>query len=64
MTDGITEATNPQGEEFGEDRLIQLLRENKDLPAVDLQAVLLEAVSSFARQPLQDDATLMIVSLM
>ena len=63
MTDGITEATNLQREEFGEDRLIQLLRENKDLPAVDLQAVLLEAVASFAGQPLQDDATLMIVSL-
>src|SRR5262249_48336571 len=63
MTDGITEATNLQREEFGEDRLIRLLHENRKLSAVELQAVLLNAVASFAGQPLQDDATLMIVSL-
>jgi sigma-B regulation protein RsbU (phosphoserine phosphatase) len=62
VTDGITEAENEDGEEFGEDRLVQLLVEGKDLSTAALQKSILDAVQAFARQGLQDDATLMIVS--
>lgn len=63
ITDGITEASSPRGEEFGDDRLIDLLREHRELCAAELQEKVLQAVTSFAGQTLQDDATLMIVSM-
>lgn len=63
ITDGITEAANSRDEEFGEGRLIRLLLEQRHLPATELRQVLLEAIASFAGQALQDDATLMIVSI-
>ncbi|MBI2150389.1 MAG: SpoIIE family protein phosphatase [Acidobacteria bacterium] len=62
ITDGITEAANESGEDFGEDRFIRLLVENRDLPAAELREVLLDALANFTGQGLQDDATLMIVS--
>jgi len=63
VTDGITEATNRQGEDFGEVRLIGILREHRHLPAAALQQILMNNVLSFAAQPLHDDATLMIISM-
>jgi sigma-B regulation protein RsbU (phosphoserine phosphatase) len=63
ITDGITEARNAQNEEFGEDRLIHLLRSRRGLPAADLQQMLLDSVASFAGHTLQDDAAIMIVSM-
>jgi phosphoserine phosphatase RsbU/P len=62
MTDGITEATNLRGEEFGESRLIQVLRENQHRSGFDLQQLVLERIASFAGKVLQDDATMMIIS--
>src|SRR2546423_1802074 len=35
-TDGVTEATNPAGEEYGRDRLVDAARRAKDLPARDM----------------------------
>ena len=61
LTDGITEAENAGGEEFGEDRLTRLLVENRRLPADELKRVILDAVASFAAHGFQDDATLVIV---
>jgi sigma-B regulation protein RsbU (phosphoserine phosphatase) len=63
MTDGITEATNSRDEEFGENRLIRLLVERPELGDAELQLEIVEAVTSFAGRSLQDDATLMIVSM-
>jgi sigma-B regulation protein RsbU (phosphoserine phosphatase) len=62
-TDGITEATNERDEDFGENRLLDLLLQHHNLPDAELQQTLLHAVGSFAGRPLQDDATLMIVSI-
>ena len=62
-TDGITEATNNRDEDFGENRLIDLLLKHSDLPDAELQQVLLDALASFAGRALQDDATLLIVSM-
>jgi sigma-B regulation protein RsbU (phosphoserine phosphatase) len=63
LTDGITEADNAGGEEFGEDRLTHLLVENRRLPASELKRVLLDAVASFVAHGFQDDATLVILSM-
>jgi sigma-B regulation protein RsbU (phosphoserine phosphatase) len=62
VTDGITEATGNQGEEFGEARLMSLLREHRHLDAGELQQTLLNALALFAGQAFHDDATLMIIS--
>jgi sigma-B regulation protein RsbU (phosphoserine phosphatase) len=63
LTDGITEATNAENEEFGERRIIDLLSRYRDLTAADLQTKLLQAVDAFAVDGLRDDATLVTVSL-
>ncbi|MBI4474237.1 MAG: SpoIIE family protein phosphatase, partial [Acidobacteria bacterium] len=62
ITDGITEATNGAGEEFGMDRLIELVERSKS--AYDLQSHILDAVSAFSGQDLQDDATVLVVSIL
>jgi sigma-B regulation protein RsbU (phosphoserine phosphatase) len=63
LTDGITEATNAHAEEFGDDRVIELLRRHRHLSASGLQSKLLQAVDTFAPEGLRDDATLVTVSL-
>jgi sigma-B regulation protein RsbU (phosphoserine phosphatase) len=62
-TDGITEAMNAKHEEFGEDRLIDLLIRNRHMSAADIRRKVIDAVASFAGQALQDDATLLIVAM-
>lgn len=62
VTDGITEAANADDQEFGDDRLVTLLREHRDLGGDDLCALILKRLASFTGRSLQDDATLMIVS--
>ena len=65
LTDGITEAANASGEQFSEgDRIMELLMQNRGLTSAELRDTLLDAVTSFSAQDLQDDATLMILSLL
>lgn len=61
FTDGVTEATNRAGEEFGEDRLIGLAVEIRHLPAHALQQKIMESVSQFTSGNFQDDATLYLL---
>lgn len=63
FTDGVTEALNSDGEEYGETRLLALMRENRALGALDLQARILQAVNQFSGGALQDDATLIVVAV-
>jgi sigma-B regulation protein RsbU (phosphoserine phosphatase) len=63
FTDGVTEARNESGEEFGEERLIALLTENRSLGADDLQRALMQAVFDFSGGDFQDDATLIVCSV-
>lgn len=62
FTDGITEARNAADEEFGEDRLIELARENRGCSAPALQARLSAAVATFTGGLFQDDATLIVMA--
>ncbi len=61
FTDGLTEMTDPGGKEFGEERLIEIVRRAADLPLQDLAGVLLDEVRSFGdgRNP-EDDMTLVL----
>lgn len=61
-TDGITEARNANGEEFGEERLLALAREHHTCSAPALQARLNAAVASFTGGHFQDDATLIVLA--
>ena len=63
FTDGITEAraSDESDEEFGDMRVVQLAREHRAHSAGTLQAVLIEAVSSFSGGLFTDDATLIVI---
>jgi len=61
FTDGLTEATNASGEEFGEERLRDSLIANRELNAADLQASILDTVREFCGNNFDDDAALMVV---
>ncbi len=63
-TDGVTEAMNPNNEEFGEERLIQLIKEQHELPAQELIKKIEDVVMNFAEdEPQFDDFTLMVVKM-
>jgi phosphoserine phosphatase RsbU/P len=63
FTDGVAEACDPNGEEFGDARLISLLEENHDAAAEELQKTILDAVGSFCGGNWQDDATLIAITV-
>lgn len=63
FTDGVTEAPNPDGEEFGEARLLEVLVENRDLSAQNLQKKVLSVVEEFCRGHWHDDATLIAIAV-
>ncbi|OGO59816.1 MAG: stage II sporulation protein E [Chloroflexi bacterium RBG_19FT_COMBO_48_23] len=61
-TDGITEAINSAGEQFGEKRLVETINRNADLPVKDLVGRVKDEVFTFAQdQPQFDDFTLVIL---
>lgn len=58
-TDGIYEATNADGEEFGQERLLQVARRNIHLPAEQLFSALLGEAQQFSGSPeFEDDVCL------
>ncbi len=62
FTDGVVEALNTAGEEFGMDRLGALLRANARARAPEILARLQDAVLSFAANaPQHDDITMMVL---
>jgi sigma-B regulation protein RsbU (phosphoserine phosphatase) len=63
FTDGVTEAYDAEGEEFGEARLLQVLEENSGLSAPALQGMILGAAAEFSRGHWHDDATLLVLAV-
>jgi serine phosphatase RsbU (regulator of sigma subunit) len=59
-TDGITESFNPAREEFGEERLIEALRRNRNLCCQDLRSAIVDEVRHFSPLEQHDDITLII----
>jgi phosphoserine phosphatase RsbU/P len=60
FSDGITEAFSDQGEEFGDDRLIDVLRTDRGLPAAALVDVVIRRVAEFSGSQQEDDMTLVV----
>jgi sigma-B regulation protein RsbU (phosphoserine phosphatase) len=61
-TDGMSEAMNPGGDCFGDDRLATALSEYADLPSDELLARILEQVTEFAGSAdQQDDMTMVLI---
>jgi phosphoserine phosphatase RsbU/P len=61
FTDGVTELRGPLADEFGEDRLIELLLANRHLDADALRDRIVEAVMGFNDGEFQDDATILLL---
>jgi len=62
FTDGVTEAHDGKDEEFGEDRLVELIRQNREVGAAELQKRILAAVTEFCDGNFHDDATVLVVA--
>ena len=63
-TDGITEAMDPQGEFYGEDRLLANLREWRRLPVKGILRNAFRTIKSFSNDVrLQDDFTAMAIAV-
>jgi sigma-B regulation protein RsbU (phosphoserine phosphatase) len=63
FTDGITEACSPADEEFGEARLLGVLKEHRALSPGELQSKILAVVAEFSGNHWQDDATLLVLAV-
>ncbi|HXC49054.1 MAG TPA: SpoIIE family protein phosphatase [Candidatus Sulfotelmatobacter sp.] len=59
-TDGVTEAPNDAGEEFGESRLMKIVRAHPQLPVKEMLSVILDEVQQFSGASQADDLTLVI----
>ncbi len=64
FTDGVTEAMNPEGQEFGEERLESLLLAGRSHDARSVAEEIHGQVRAFAREaPQSDDITMMVVKV-
>ncbi len=63
FTDGLTEAVDANGEQFGEQRLIQLLHEHRRQSPAELKQTIFNAAGEFCGNTFCDDAALMVVAL-
>jgi phosphoserine phosphatase RsbU/P len=62
FTDGVTEAGGFDGEEFGEGRLLEVMRAHRSAGADDLQRQVLRAAYEFSRGNWTDDATTLVLA--
>jgi sigma-B regulation protein RsbU (phosphoserine phosphatase) len=64
FTDGVSEAHNPQEEEFGEDRIQEALRHYQHLPVNEMStAILAELREWMADAPQHDDLTFVLMKV-
>jgi sigma-B regulation protein RsbU (phosphoserine phosphatase) len=61
FSDGVTEAPNPADEDFGDDRLEQLVASMRDRPAAEIVEAIEKAVAEFTQgAPAADDITVVV----
>ncbi len=54
-TDGVTEAKSPSGEEFGEQRLLQIMAQCAGRASNDFLSTLVQAIETHSQTPVQQD---------
>ena len=59
-TDGVTEAFDVQGQEFGEQRLVESLLRYQQLSPHELLTTILDEVKQFSPHEQHDDITLIV----
>jgi serine phosphatase RsbU (regulator of sigma subunit) len=59
-TDGVTEAVNSEGEEFGEKRLLEAARQHRELSPPELLAAVADQARRFSPHEQTDDITLIV----
>jgi sigma-B regulation protein RsbU (phosphoserine phosphatase) len=63
-TDGVTEVLNISNEQFGQERLAELVQQHADRPVPDLLQAVRRALSAFGgNQPLMDDVTMVALKI-
>jgi sigma-B regulation protein RsbU (phosphoserine phosphatase) len=63
-TDGVIEARNPEQEEFGEARLIEVTRSSHTLTAAEISKRIADRLQAFvAESPQWDDITLVVMKM-
>ncbi len=61
LTDGVTEATSPEENEFGTNRVVEILKDNRERPAREIVEKIFKAALIFtADNPPHDDMTTLI----
>jgi phosphoserine phosphatase RsbU/P len=61
-TDGVTDTENDKGEQFEIERLVELVKKNRRLPAKEIRAKVFDAIERFRHVDYQpDDLTLVVV---
>jgi sigma-B regulation protein RsbU (phosphoserine phosphatase) len=63
FTDGLTEALDQNDEQFGDERLLELLCAHRDQSAEDLKEILFNAAGAFCENVFRDDAALMVIGI-
>jgi sigma-B regulation protein RsbU (phosphoserine phosphatase) len=61
FSDGVTEAMNPEGQEFGEARLLDALGRERGRPVAEAVEHVIAAVRAFSGAEQSDDVTLMVL---
>jgi serine phosphatase RsbU (regulator of sigma subunit) len=59
-TDGVTEALNGEGEEFGQERLLEAARQHRELSLPELVAAVADQARGFSPHEQADDITLIV----
>lgn len=61
-TDGLSEAMNEKGEEYGDERLQEIIIQNADKSVSDLKDMIIDSILSFLKgKNLSDDLTLLLI---
>jgi phosphoserine phosphatase RsbU/P len=64
-TDGVTEVLNTSNNEFGQERLAEVLRQNGNLRAPDMLQVVRQGMNAFGNnKPLVDDVTMIALKIL
>jgi phosphoserine phosphatase RsbU/P len=63
FTDGVSETRDQEDDEFGEQRLLDLMLANRSLSATELQETIEREILAFGGGELGDDATLLVLAI-